>query len=83
MVAAMAIQRPGNIRLRVVLAQWMADTSDSLARTLLPNVYARSGLIGVHCHAVMNHPLFQRALPAWRGRPRPADQPRTMRQHGR
>jgi Macrocin-O-methyltransferase (TylF) len=61
MVAAMAIQRPANSRARVTLSQWVADTSDRLARTLLPNVYASGGLISVHRHAFMDDPLFQRA----------------------
>ena len=57
----MAIQRPAGVRARVVLAQWAAGTSDWLARTLLPNVYARDGLISVHRHAFMDDPVFQRA----------------------
>jgi hypothetical protein len=61
MVAAMAIQRPANSRAWVTLSQWVADTSDRLARTLLPNVYASGGLISVHRHAFMDDPLFQRA----------------------
>jgi Macrocin-O-methyltransferase (TylF) len=61
MVAAMAIQRPASVRARVGYEQWVADTSERLARTLLPSYYVSDGLISMHRHAFVDDPLFQRA----------------------
>lgn len=56
-VCAMATRRSA----RAVLMRWAAGTSQWLARSLLPNLYASDGLISAHRHAFMDDPLFQRA----------------------
>jgi Macrocin-O-methyltransferase (TylF) len=45
----------------VRLAEWTGRIPYFVARALLPDVYARDGLISQHTHAFMDDPAFQRA----------------------